>query len=60
MKSPANRLFYEWHVPQLAHVRAAPDLNRAIRDRWERGTPFADVSVLMDAYAPTDALLTNS
>jgi spermidine synthase len=37
----------------------APDLERAIKDRWERGTPFGDVPVLTDDYAPTDALLTD-
>ena len=38
---------------------AAPDLTRAIRDRWERALPFNDVPVLTDDYAPTDALLTD-
>jgi spermidine synthase len=36
----------------------APELDRAIRNRWERGTRFDDVPVLTDDYAPTDALLT--
>jgi hypothetical protein len=36
----------------------APDLDRAIADRWGRPVPFNDVPVLTDDYAPTDALLT--
>lgn len=40
-----------------ARVPAAPDLDEAIRDRWERPLPLADVPLLTDAYAPTDALL---
>jgi hypothetical protein len=35
----------------------APDLRRAIRDRWERPVRVDDVPLLTDAYAPTDALL---
>jgi spermidine synthase len=37
--------------------RGAPDLARAFRDRWERDVPLADVPLLTDDYAPTDALL---
>lgn len=37
----------------------APDLDRAIADRWDRPVPFGDVPVLTDDYAPTDALLTD-
>ncbi len=40
-----------------AGSRGAPDLSRALRDRWERDIPFGDVPVLTDDYAPTDALL---
>ncbi len=36
----------------------APDLDKAIADRWSRRVPFDDVPVLTDDYAPTDALLT--
>jgi hypothetical protein len=36
-----------------------PDLDRAFRDRWERGLGFDDVPVLTGDYAPTDALLTD-
>ena len=37
----------------------APNLDRAIADRWERPVRFDDVPVLTDDYAPTDALLTD-
>ena len=37
--------------------RGAPDLDNALRDRWERPVPFDDVPLLTDDYAPTDALL---
>jgi spermidine synthase len=42
-----------------AKARTAPDLTRAIRDRYEAFVPAADVPVLTDDYAPTDALLLN-
>jgi spermidine synthase len=35
----------------------APDLSTAIRGRWRRDIPAADVPLLTDDYAPTDALL---
>jgi hypothetical protein len=35
----------------------APDLTRAIADRWAPTIPTADVPILTDDYAPTDALL---
>jgi spermidine synthase len=35
----------------------APDLTRAIRDRWDRTVRTDDVPLLTDDYAPTDALL---
>ena len=35
----------------------APDLSRAIADRWAPLLPTADVPLLTDDYAPTDALL---
>jgi hypothetical protein len=38
-------------------VPAAPDLQTAIRDRWDRPVSFSGVPVLTDDYAPTDALL---
>ena len=40
-----------------ATARKAPDLARAIRDRWDRPLPVDDVPLLTDGYAPTDALL---
>jgi spermidine synthase len=42
-----------------AQAPKAPDLDRAIRDRWDRGVRLDDVPVLTDDYAPTDALLTD-
>ena len=38
-------------------VPTAPDLTRAIRDRWAPTIPTGDVPLLTDDYAPTDALL---
>jgi hypothetical protein len=35
----------------------APDLRKAIRDRWDADVPTSDVPLLTDDYAPTDALL---
>ena len=35
----------------------APDLRRAIDDRWAPLIPTGDVPLLTDDYAPTDALL---
>lgn len=40
-----------------ARSRDAPDLRRAIADRWERPVPLDDVPLLTDGYAPTDSLL---
>jgi len=37
--------------------QGAPDLKRAILDRWERAVPTDGVPTLTDDYAPTDALL---
>jgi len=38
-------------------ARAAPDLSKAIRNRYDRPIPTRDVPTLTDDYAPTDALL---
>ena len=38
-------------------VPTAPDLEKPIRERYEARIPFADVPLLTDDYAPTDALL---
>jgi spermidine synthase len=37
--------------------KGAPDLTRAIRDRWDGELRTDDVPLLTDDYAPTDALL---
>ncbi|MGH3109356.1 MAG: spermidine synthase, partial [Gaiellaceae bacterium] len=48
-------------VERYSAVRAraprAPDLRKPILDRHDRDIPIADVPVLTDDYAPTDALL---
>ncbi|MGH3131576.1 MAG: spermidine synthase, partial [Gaiellaceae bacterium] len=40
-----------------ARSPSAPDLTKAIRDRYDRQIPTRDVPTLTDDYAPTDALL---
>lgn len=40
-----------------AGVEAPVDLSGAIASRWKAEVPFADVPLLTDGYAPTDALL---
>ena len=45
-----------WREVRERHPRA-PSLRRAIADRWEGEIPVADVPLLTDDYAPTDALL---
>jgi spermidine synthase len=59
-KPLARKQFLEsqWGEVRKAHP-GTPDLTRAIRDRWDREIPQADVPVLTDDYAPTDALLSN-
>jgi len=48
-------------LDRYASVRAraplAPDLRKPILDRHDRDVPIADVPILTDDYAPTDALL---
>jgi hypothetical protein len=51
-----SRLQKRWDEIR-AGAPEAPDLETAIRDRWERTVAVADVPLLTDAYAPTDALL---
>lgn len=51
------RLQKTWDEVRAARARSAPDLRRAIGDRWERLLPIDDVPYLTDGYAPTDALL---
>ena len=45
-----------WHSLLTRH-RRAPDLDDAIRFRWDALIPTRDVPTLTDAYAPVDALL---
>jgi spermidine synthase len=46
-------------APETRRARApsAPDLTAAAKDRWRRPVATADVPLLTDGYAPTDALL---
>jgi spermidine synthase len=54
---PAKQFLQQrWREVREEHPQA-PDLRRAIADRWERPIPVADVPLLTDDYAPTDALL---
>ena len=46
-----------WNEVRAARAPNAPDLARAVRDRWDRPVQIADVPLLTDGYAPTDALL---
>lgn len=45
-----------WKSIREAHPQA-PELDRAIADRWSKPVRLDDVPVLTDDYAPTDALL---
>jgi spermidine synthase len=51
------RLQESWEEVRAARARSAPDLRKAIGDRWERPLPIDDVPYLTDGFAPTDALL---
>jgi hypothetical protein len=51
------RLRETWDEVRATRARSAPDLRRAIGDRWEQPLPVDDVPYLTDGYAPTDALL---
>ena len=54
---PAKPFLQErWRQVRAEHP-LAPDLRKAIADRWDREVPTADVPLLTDDYAPTDALL---
>jgi spermidine synthase len=54
---PAKRFLQErWRAIRAEHPQA-PDLRKPIADRWDRELPAADVPLLTDDYAPTDALL---
>ena len=52
-----ERLLETWNEVKQQRAPRAPDLTRALRDRWEREVPTDDVPFLTDGYAPTDALL---
>jgi spermidine synthase len=52
-----QRLVESWNETRAARAPGAPDLSKALRDRWARDIPTADVPLLTDGYAPTDALL---
>jgi spermidine synthase len=51
------RLAASWEETRRARAPRAPDLRAAVRDRWSRDVVTADVPLLTDGYAPTDALL---
>jgi spermidine synthase len=56
--SPSTeRLASSWDETREARAPRAPDLTAAAKDRWERDVVTADVPLLTDGYAPTDALL---
>ena len=43
---------------ECARGRPGPPISpQPIRDRWQQEVPLADVPLLTDDYAPTDALL---
>ena len=52
-----QRLIESWNETREARAPGAPNLAKALRDRWQRDIPIADVPLLTDGYAPTDALL---
>ena len=52
-----QRLVESWNETRAARAPGAPNLTKALRDRWQRNVPIADVPLLTDGYAPTDALL---
>ncbi len=51
------RLAESWAEERRARAPNAPTLTAAIRDRWDQTVTTADVPLLTDGYAPTDALL---
>ena len=54
---PKAFLAERWNGLREESGGKAPDLSQAIANRWERTIPTADVPLLTDDYAPTDALL---
>jgi spermidine synthase len=55
--APSKEFLQERWAEVRRRAPTAPDLRQAIRDRWDAFVPTADVPVLTDDYAPTDALL---
>ena len=55
--APSKAFLRERWADIRARSKGAPDLNLAIRNRWDRDIPTRDVPLLTDDYAPTDALL---
>jgi spermidine synthase len=55
--SPSTEFLAERWEQIRARSPRAPDLAGPIRDRWQREVRLADVPLLTDDYAPTDALL---
>jgi spermidine synthase len=55
--SPSTEFLAQRWERIRARARGAPELAQPIRDRWEPEVRFADVPLLTDDYAPTDALL---
>ena len=54
---PTDRLAEIWEAVRSDRAPTAPDLRQPAANRWEREIPTADVPLLTDGYAPTDALL---
>jgi spermidine synthase len=54
---PAKDVLAQNWQSATARTKAPVDLAGAIDARWEQAVPFADVPLLTDGYAPTDALL---
>jgi spermidine synthase len=55
--APAKGFLLERWRRLRAGAPSAPDLSKAIRDRYDREVRTQDVPILTDDYAPTDALL---
>ena len=51
------RLLETWRGVRATRAPRSPDLEAAVRDRWDGPLPLGDVPLLTDGYAPTDSLL---